>query len=82
MNFGINVWEKDGEYIASCPELEIFCYGENEEQAKLRLKKVIQFYIETATDLGYRIEEGQPIPVLTKMTSEEKKQKKSNIVFS
>ncbi len=55
MGININVWKKNKEYVASCPELEIFCYGIDEKQARERLKKVIYFYVETASDLGYNI---------------------------
>ena len=53
MSLSIQVRKKNNEYTASCPELEIFCYGKDEAQAKKRLKKVIQFYAETASELGY-----------------------------
>ena len=56
MDLSVNVWKKNQEYVASCPELEIFCYGIDEKQARARLKKVISFYAETAVDLGYDVD--------------------------
>ncbi len=56
MELSIRVWQKDGEYVASCPELDVFTYGETREQATRRLKKVIVFYAETASQLGYKID--------------------------
>ncbi len=56
VELSVNVWEKNGECVASCPELEIFCYGIDEKQARARLKKVISFYAETASDLGYDVD--------------------------
>lgn len=50
------MWQRDGEYVASCPELDIFTYGETRERATDRLKKVIVFYAETASQLGYKID--------------------------
>ena len=55
MELSIKIWEKNGEYVANCPELDIFCYGINYKQAQDRIKKVILFYAETAHDLGYNI---------------------------
>ncbi|MCB1146923.1 MAG: type II toxin-antitoxin system HicB family antitoxin [Leptospiraceae bacterium] len=56
MDLSIKVWQRDGEYVASCPELDIFTYGETRERATDRLKKVIVFYAETASQLGYKID--------------------------
>ena len=56
MSLSIQVRQKDDEYIANCPELEIFCYGKDESQARKRIKKVIQFYAETAQELGYDLD--------------------------
>lgn len=56
MDLSIKVWQRDGEYVANCPELDIFTYGETRERATDRLKKVIVFYAETATQLGYKID--------------------------
>lgn len=59
MDFSIKVWQKEGEYVANCPELDVFSYGETREQAIERLKKVIVFYAETASELGYKIDAQQ-----------------------
>ncbi len=56
MDLSIKVWQKNGEYVASCPELDVFCYGTDQKQARSRLKKVIIFYAETASQLGYDID--------------------------
>ncbi len=56
--------KKENEYVASCPELEIFCYGKDEQQARQRIKKVIRFYIETANELGYPIDESRFMKLL------------------
>lgn len=58
MDHQIRIVGKRGpRYVASCPELDIYCYGQSEEQARSRMKKVIKFYIETANELGYQIDE-------------------------
>ena len=56
MELSIKVWPKDEEFVASCPELDVFCYGKTHDQARKRLKKVIVFYAETASQLGYDID--------------------------
>ncbi|RME89659.1 MAG: hypothetical protein D6767_08090 [Candidatus Hydrogenedentota bacterium] len=56
MELSIKVERKDNEYLASCPELDIFCYGPTPEKARLRLQKVMVFYAETASQLGYNID--------------------------
>ncbi len=65
MDIHIQVWKKgDDEYVANCPELEIFCYGKDELEARARIKKVIEFYAETASDLGYKIDTQKLLPEL------------------
>ena len=56
MNLTIKLWAKDGEYVAGCPELDIFTYGSDKSQARERLIKVILFYADTASDMGYDID--------------------------
>ncbi len=56
MHISINLTEKENEYIANCPELDINCYGENRKQAVRRIQQVIEFYIQSARDLGLDVE--------------------------
>lgn len=56
MDLSIKTWEKDGEIVACCPELDVYTYGETREEAQSRLKRVIVFYAETASQLGYKID--------------------------
>jgi len=56
VDLSIRVYEKDGEFVASFPELDVYTYGQNAEQARARLKHVIAFYANTAQDLGYKID--------------------------
>jgi len=55
MNISIKLINNGGEYIANCPELDINCYGSNENEAVRRLKDVISFYINSAKELGIDI---------------------------
>jgi len=55
----IKIWQKESEYVAGCPEIDIYTYGDSREKARERLIKVILFYAETATDMGYNIDPGE-----------------------
>ena len=55
MNISIKLINNGEEYIANCPELDINCYGSNENEAVRRLKDVINFYINSAKELGIDI---------------------------
>lgn len=68
MRISINLTEKENEYIANCPELDINCYGENRNQAVHRLQQVIQFYIQSARDLGLDVERFNEISIEGKKT--------------
>ncbi len=55
MNISIKLINNGGEFIANCPELDINCYGANRNEAVRRLKDVINFYINSAKELGIDI---------------------------
>ena len=52
MNISIKVIDNGSEYIASCPELDINCYGSDRNEAIRRIKEVIHFYILSAKEMG------------------------------
>ncbi len=70
MDLSIRVWNRDGEFVASCPELDVFTYGDSRDRATRRLKKVILFYAETASQLGYKIDKAEILQSL-RMTGTE-----------
>lgn len=58
MEFKLEVFKsKDNTFIATCPKLNIYTYGKTLEKAISRLKEVINFYIESADELGMTLEE-------------------------
>jgi predicted RNase H-like HicB family nuclease len=58
MKFPIEIFkEGDGKYIATCPRLEIYSYGDNIETTINRMKEIVKFYIESAEELGISLEE-------------------------
>ncbi len=56
MKLSAEIIKSEKEYIARCPELDINCYGADKKEAVRRLKNVIQFYIDSAKELGLQIE--------------------------
>jgi len=56
MKISVQVIEAENEYIATCPELDINCYGYDKKEAVNRIEKVIQFYIESAKELGLDVD--------------------------
>ncbi len=62
----MRVYEKDSEFVASCPELDVYTYGQDAEEARRRLKHVIAFYANTAQDLGYKIDASELLANLQK----------------
>jgi predicted RNase H-like HicB family nuclease len=56
MKLSITLMQIENEYIASCPELEINCYGSDKGDAIRRIKNVLQFYIASAQELGFEVE--------------------------
>lgn len=58
MYFSVEVYRKDTEtYIASCPELDVHSYGQTTESAIERLKRIVNFYLESAEEMGMTLEE-------------------------
>lgn len=50
MDLSIKIYQKNGEFVASCPELDVHCFGPNKEKATSRLKSVIKFYFDSAQE--------------------------------
>jgi len=56
MKISVKLIENKSEFIANCPELDINCYGSNKNEAIRRIKSVIQFYIDSAKELGLDVQ--------------------------
>ena len=56
MKISVKLIEQNNEFIANCPELDINCYGSNKNEAIRRLKSVIDFYVNSARELGIDID--------------------------
>lgn len=58
MYFSVEVYKKDKlTFVASCPEMGVFSYGGTVEQAVDRLKRVVQFYIDSSQEMGLSLED-------------------------
>ncbi len=56
MKLSIKLIQNHDEIIANCPELDINCYGSDRNEAICRIKKVINFYMDSARELGLDVE--------------------------
>ena len=63
MNISIKIMESNGEFIATCPELDINCYAHNKNDAIRRILNVLKFYIDSARELGLEVGEFESISV-------------------
>lgn len=63
MKLSVKIIELDNEYIATCPELDINCFAANKKDAIRRLGRIIQFYIDSAKELGLEVESFDTISV-------------------
>lgn len=58
MYFSIEVYRKNQEtFVAYCDDLNVYSYGPSIELAVDRLKKVVQFYLDSADEMGLSLEE-------------------------
>ncbi len=56
MKLSIRLIQNHEEIIANCPELDINCYGSDKDEAIRRIKNVINFYVDSAKELGLDVE--------------------------
>ena len=56
MKLSIKLIQNHKEIIANCPELDINCYGSDRNEAIRRIKNVINFYVDSAKELGLDVE--------------------------
>ena len=56
MKLSIKLINNHDEIIANCPELDISCYGSDKTEAIRRIKNVINFYVDSAKELGLDVD--------------------------
>jgi predicted RNase H-like HicB family nuclease len=55
VNLEIRIRKINNQFQASCEKLNIHAFGETKAKAIIRLKLIIQFYMETSQELGYNL---------------------------
>ncbi len=63
MKLSIKLIRNHDEIIANCPELDINCYGSDKTEAVRRIQNVINFYVDSAKELGLDVESFTEISV-------------------
>lgn len=63
MKVSVRLFEIEDRFIASCPELEINCYGSDKAEAARRINDVLNFYIRSAEELGLEVEKFENISI-------------------
>ena len=63
MKLSIKLIEKNNEFIATCPELDISCYAANKIEAIRRIQSILSFYMQSAQELGFSVEHFETIDV-------------------
>jgi hypothetical protein len=63
MKISVKLIHNDNEIIANCPELDINCYGSDKNEAIRRIGSVINFYINSAKELGLDVENLKEITI-------------------
>ena len=69
MKLTVEIVESNSEFIAVCPELDINCYGSNRNEASRRIKNVIDFYIDSAKEMGLQLNKVDGINVIPDISS-------------
>lgn len=70
MKISVNLTQQNSEFIANCPELDINCYAPNKEDAVRRMQSIINFYVESAKELGLEVESFTEMVIDGKQTKE------------
>lgn len=63
MKISVTMFELEDQFIASCPELEINCYGADKLEAARRIRNVLHFYIKSAEELGLDVDSIEGITI-------------------
>lgn len=57
MRLTIQVFKSGKNYVANCPEFDVYSFAATKEKAVWRLKKVCSFYIDFAKEAGISFDE-------------------------
>ena len=56
MKISVNLIQRNDEFVANCPELDISCFAKSKSDAIFRMQNIISFYIESAQEYGLDVE--------------------------
>jgi len=51
-NLTATVWEEEGIYVSTCPELGVASCGDTPKEALSNLKEAVELYLDNAKELG------------------------------
>lgn len=52
LEYCIEVFEEDGQYVALCPELNVSSFGDSVEEAKRALQGAVELFLEECESMG------------------------------
>ncbi|MFQ5861888.1 MAG: type II toxin-antitoxin system HicB family antitoxin [Candidatus Brocadiales bacterium] len=52
LEYRVEVFEEDGQYVALCPELNVSSFGDSVEEAKRALLEAVELFVEECESMG------------------------------
>ncbi|MDO8136527.1 MAG: type II toxin-antitoxin system HicB family antitoxin [Candidatus Brocadiales bacterium] len=52
LEYRVEVFEEDGQYVALCPELNVSSFGDSVEEAKRALQEAVALFLEECESMG------------------------------
>ncbi|TSC87858.1 MAG: hypothetical protein G01um10147_361 [Microgenomates group bacterium Gr01-1014_7] len=52
LNFRIEIFKEDGQYVAVAPELNVSSFGSTKKEAKVSLKEAVELFLEECKRMG------------------------------
>jgi len=68
-NLTATVWEEEGLYVSTCPELGVASCGDTPKEALSNLKEAVELYLDNAKELGLIMDIETALTSSSKFTS-------------
>lgn len=52
LEYRIEVFEENGQYVALCPELNVSSFGDSVDEAKRALQEAVELFLEECESMG------------------------------
>lgn len=52
LNFRIEIFKEDGQYVAVAPDLNVSSFGDSPDEAKISLKEAVELFLEECKRMG------------------------------